>query len=40
MSIKVAPMSYAFTLNEFVDCLGIHYASVDKVVTKAAASEK
>ncbi len=40
MSIKVARMSYGFTLNESADHLGIHYASVDKVITKAAASKK
>jgi hypothetical protein len=39
-SMKVARMSDGSTLNEIGDDLGIHYASVDKVVTKAAASEK
>jgi DNA-binding transcriptional regulator LsrR (DeoR family) len=39
-SIKVAHMSYEFTLNEIADYLGIHYASVNKVITKAAASKK
>jgi len=40
MSIKVARLSYGFTLNEIADYLRIHYASVDKVVTKPAASKK
>ncbi len=40
MSGKVARMSYGFTLNEIGDCLGIHYASVDKVRRKAVASKK
>jgi hypothetical protein len=35
-SMKVARMSDGSTLNEIGDDLGIHYASVDKVVTKAA----
>jgi hypothetical protein len=33
-------MSYGFTLNEIGDDLGIHHPSVDKVVTKPAASNK
>jgi len=40
MSIKVARLSYGFTLNEIVDSLRIYYASVDKVVTKPGASKK
>ena len=38
MSIKVARMSDGFSL--IADYLRIYYASVDKVVTKAAASKK
>ncbi len=34
MSIKVVRVSYGFTLNEIGDDLEIHYASLDKVVTK------
>jgi hypothetical protein len=40
MSIKVVQLSYGFTLNEIVNYLGIRYASVDKAVTKPAASKK
>ncbi len=40
MSIKVARMSYGFTLNEIGDYLGIHYASTNKVITKVASSKK
>jgi hypothetical protein len=39
-SIKVARMSYGFTLNEISDYLGIHFASVDEVLTKACVSKK
>jgi hypothetical protein len=33
-------MNYGFTLNEIADYLRIYYTSVDKGVTKAAASNK
>jgi hypothetical protein len=40
MSIKAARMSYGSTLNEIADYFGIHYICLNKVATKAAASEK
>jgi len=40
MSIKVVPMSYGFTLNEIADYWGIHFARINKVIAKAAASKK
>jgi plasmid maintenance system antidote protein VapI len=36
----VVRLSYGFTLNEIADYLGIHYARINKVITKAAASQK
>jgi hypothetical protein len=38
-SMKVARMSDGSTLNEIGDDLGIHYASVDKMIRRAAASQ-
>ncbi len=40
MSSKVARMTFGFTLSEIADYFGVRHASVDKVVTKAAASKK
>jgi DNA-binding CsgD family transcriptional regulator len=40
LSIMVAHMSYGIPLDEIADYLRIHYDSVNKMITKAAASKK